>query len=63
MEENSVEENKMEENTKISLKDATIDQLKAGAFDIDQQIRGLQQQYQIILAELQSRTESKQSIG
>ena len=47
-----------EDKTQIGLKDATVDQLKVGAFDIDQQIKGFQQQYQMILEELKERYSS-----
>jgi hypothetical protein len=43
----------------IELKDATVEQLKAGAFDIEQQIKALQRNYQVVLNELQSRMEKQ----
>lgn len=42
----------------VGLKEATEEQLKAGAFDIDQQIKNLQRQYQMIINELQGRQQN-----
>jgi hypothetical protein len=53
------EKSEKSENKTITLDQASDQQLKAAAFDLDQQIKVLQQQYQNILGELQRRTSSK----
>ena len=45
----------------VTLEQASIEQLKAAAFDTEQQIKGMQRNYQTIINELQRRTENKQN--
>jgi hypothetical protein len=47
------------QNETISLQDASVEQLKAAAFDIDQNIKVLQNQYQTIISELQNRVKEE----
>ena len=42
----------------IPLSEATLEQLKAEAFDVEQNIKALQRNYQIIINELQKRTQN-----
>jgi len=49
----------VKEEKEISLKNATVDQLKVAAFDIDQQIKGLQNNLQTIFTELNLRNKDK----
>ena len=42
-----------------TLEQATIEELKVSAFDIEQQTKGLQRNYQIIMNELQKRMEKQ----
>jgi len=44
---------------KISIKEATVIQLKAVAFDLNQQLLQIQDQYRIILDELRSREQKE----
>jgi len=56
--EEAVEKKEVEQTTQsqgIGLKEATIEQLKAGAFDIDQQFKVLQANYGTIMEELKLR--------
>ena len=48
---------KLEEPKQVQLKDATTEQLKSVAFDVDQQIKGLQRHYNEIYNEIQLRLE------
>jgi hypothetical protein len=59
MTEETKTEKVVEQPKGVSLQEATEEQLKAGAFDVEQQIKGLQRQYQVIINELQSRQEKK----
>lgn len=51
------EETKVEKPKQVGIKDATVEQLKAVAFDIDQNIKALQRQYNEIYNELRLRAE------
>jgi len=44
----------------VSLEEATEEQLKAAAFDVQQQIKALQNQYNVIYTEIAKRQEEKQ---
>lgn len=50
---------KVEKLPQIKLEDATEEQLKAAAFDVEQQIKNLQRNYQILINELQLRMEKE----
>ena len=47
------------ENQTITLNEASVEQIKAAAFDVEQNIKALQSQYQTLIAELQRRSKSE----